>query len=104
MNIAQRLKALELLVKDILNLDQLQRLQQYGTIKAILDEIDVYVEEHESDNLGKGNAGLYIAEMFYPLDTICGLDDNGHDLTQNLAWFRSGIDKLRSVHCFDIKE
>lgn len=104
MNIPQRLKALELLVEDTLNLDQMQRLQMYGTIKTILDEIDTYVDEHESDNLGKGNAGIYIAEMYYPLETICGLDNNGHDLVQNLYWFRTGIDKLRSMHCFDIAE
>lgn len=104
MNIPQRLKALEMLVADVLSLDLLQRAQLYGTIKVILDEIDAYVEEHESENLGKGNAGLYIAEMHYPLETICGLDDNGHNLVQNLVWFRTGIDKLRSIHCFDISE
>lgn len=104
MDIPQRINALELIAENILNLEQLQRLQMYGTAKLILDEIDTYVDEHESDGLGKGNAGIYLAEMYGPLDAICGLDNHSNDLVQNLVWFRTGIDKLRSKECFDIQE
>lgn len=104
MNFKCRLDSVDLLASDILNMNPIQRLTTFAAIKTILDEIEAYVDEHETENLDKGNAGIYIAEIYYPLETLVGLDNNGHDEVQNLVWVKTGIDKLRSNHCFDIKE
>ena len=102
MNFEMRLNALELLISELRHMEPIQRLQTYSTIKTFLDEIEAYVIEHESENLDHGNAGIYIAEMYSPLETIVGLDNNGHEESSNFGWLETGIDKLRSVHCFNI--
>jgi len=104
MNIKKRIESLETLVSEIKNMSHVERLMAYTAIKAILDEIDAYVDEHESEHIGYCNAGIYITEIYYPLESVVGLDDNGHSESQNLSWIRTSIDKLRSGHCFNIPE
>lgn len=103
MNFKKRLESVELIISEIIAMSPVQRLMAYSTVKTILDEIEAYVDEHESENLDNGSAGIYIAEMFAPLEALAGLEESRHDEIQHKVWLSSSLDKLRSVHCFDIK-
>ena len=76
------------------------------TIAQILRELKAWAESSEdakSNHPCSGAASVYIAEMNGPLNSIAGLYDYGHDKEQCMAWLRSGIQKLASVHCFGVK-
>ena len=76
------------------------------TISHILKELKSWAESSEdakSNHPHSGSTSLYITEMQGPLNSIAGLYDYGHDKEQCIAWLNSGIRKLASVHCFDVK-
>jgi len=62
------------------------------------------VTEHEEDQFKHSNAGEYVADMYYPLETIAGIENNNHSDSSNFMWLSSGIDKLRSQFGFNIEE
>jgi hypothetical protein len=82
----------------------IQRLLAYSTIKIVLDEMDAYITEHQEDQFKHSKADEYVVEMYYPLESIVGLENNGHDDTSNFIWLTTGIDKLRSQFGLNIEE
>jgi hypothetical protein len=104
MNFKKRLEAVEIIISEITVMSPTQRLISYCAIKTILDEIELYINEHESENLDCGNAETYITQMYGPLEALTGLDHSGHPENQNIGWLMTALDKLRSVHCFNIHE
>lgn len=91
-----RLNSLELIFSELLQMSPIQRLLAYSTIKIILDEMDAYIIEHEEDQFKHSDASMHITEMYYPLESIVGIENNSHSDTSNFIWLTTGIDKLRS--------
>ena len=74
-------------------------------IDHILNELELWAESSEdakSKHPCAGAASMYTAEMKGPLNSIAGLYDYGHDKEQCIAWLHGSIQKLASVHCFEV--
>ncbi|PKN20395.1 MAG: hypothetical protein CVU71_00975 [Deltaproteobacteria bacterium HGW-Deltaproteobacteria-6] len=76
------------------------------TIDHILNALESWAEESEDAKYNHPNpaaANIYITEMQGPLYSIAGLNDDGHDKEQCILWLNGGIQKLASLHCFDVR-
>lgn len=103
MNVGLTIKAIEYLHKEMEKQNEIEKLQTYSTIQTLFSELNDYAESMEEDGSPIPNVGMYITEMITPLRCIAGLENTGHDLSQNRVWVLTGINKLRSVHCFNIE-
>lgn len=103
MNIEMTINAIEDLHKEMEKQNKIEKLQTYSTIQTLFSELNDYAESMNDEGAPIPNVEMYIAEMITPLRCIAGLEDTDHDLSQNTVWVLTGIQKLRSVHCFNIK-
>lgn len=104
MDFERRIKAIELIISEIPNMSPIERLNAYATTKTILDDMEEYISEHESENLDHGMSGEYIASIYGPLEALAGLEDSGcHDEARKIELIDAELFRLRSVHCFNIQ-
>jgi|MTBAKSStandDraft_2_1061841.scaffolds.fasta_scaffold40891_1 hypothetical protein len=98
------LTAISKLVKSLNAASEVERLQSYSAIQTLRNQLLAYVAEKnvDGDSIGKNNAKIYFTELDSHLRPMVGLEDTSHPYEQQELWARQCIDKLRSVHCFDI--
>lgn len=106
MDLNKTINILENLVKSLPTDSDILNLQTYSAIKTLFREINKHValENEGGNNIGFNNHKIYLAELNYPLQTIVGLEDNGHTIEQNLLWCDASFIKLRSKLCFNLSK
>jgi hypothetical protein len=103
MDISLYLDAVEDLAHAMSGAERLERLRTYAAIQTLIGEVRSYAKEHPEDYpVAVTNMGSYFAEMQTPLATLAGLEELSQPYDQNLTWVLQGVEKLRSVHCFNV--
>ncbi len=75
-----------------------ERLISYSIITAIVSDLDKIAEENKTPNYE-----VYRHELLWSCKSMCGLDDdNGYSANQHTTLALDAVDKLKSVHCFDV--
>jgi hypothetical protein len=102
MDIKMYIDAIETLYLEIPAAIPGERIKIYTAIKQLIDDVSVYVFEckQEKEIIDCNNSNLYFTELLSHIRPLTGLEVNKHPEEQQLAWIRSSIMKLRSVHCF----
>lgn len=99
MNIKYALKTIDALVLGFRSKNKEERLISYSSIIAILTRL-----EEISKDKTIPNYDLHKHELIKSCEVLCGLDDeNGHDESTYISWALSTVDKLESVHCFNVR-
>lgn len=99
MNIKYALETIDALVLGFRSKNKEERLISYSSIIAILTRL-----EEISKDKPIPNYELYKHELIQSCEALCGLDDgNGHDASTHISWALAAIDKLESVHCFNVR-
>jgi len=102
MNIKKTIEAVDNLINLIGHQAPQERLVTYSVIKQLISEIKEYAKDKEEIGEPIPNVGVYLTEMIEPLRGIAGLKDIDPDDSRLGVWLCTGVDKLRSVHCFNI--
>ena len=98
MEIKLYLAALNVLVRSLDNPDDVERLKAYGAIMVILREIEASIKEKPIPNYT-----MYKGELLSSCRGLCKLTDGGgHDERNLMTWALSAVNKLKSVHCFNV--
>lgn len=101
MQVEKTLKIIKELAEEILTLETMSRVRNYSVIKQLLDDLRV---EGEIKQIPLGPYKTYATTLLMHCRAMAGLEaDDGHDESQHLRWVYAELDKLRSVHCFDIR-
>lgn len=99
MNIKYALETIDTLVLGFRSKNKEERLISYASIIAILTRL-----EEISKDKTIPNYELYKHELIQSCEALCGLDDeNGHDETTQISWALAAVNKLESVHCFNVR-
>ena len=100
MQVEKTLKIIKELAEEILTLETVNRVKNYSVIKQLLDDLR---SEGEIKQIPLGPYKVYAATLLTHCRVMAGLEaDDGHDERQHLRWIYAELDKLRSVHCFNV--
>jgi hypothetical protein len=75
-----------------------ERLQSYITITVLFSRLEDITKDQTIPNYK-----IYKHDLLLSCEVLCGLDDsNGHSEEQHIGWALSAVDKLGSIHCFNV--
>ncbi len=101
MQVEKILKIIKELAEEIMALEAEGRLRNYFMIKSLLDELR---DEGEIRQIPMNMFYEYARTLLEHCQVLAGIYANDrHDERQHLRWICAEIDKLRSVHCFNIE-
>lgn len=104
MDIKKAIDSIEELIRTFEGKPKIERLHIYSTTQTLISEIRNYAESRDEDGEAVPNVGLYLAEMATPLRCLARLEneDECHDDSQNIVSLMGSVQKLKSIHCFNV--
>lgn len=104
MNIKKYILSIEILCKKLETASPNNRIMIYAAIKQLVDDVLSYVDECKKygENIGRGHAHIYFAELLSYVTQVAGLEENHSSEDQQFALIHGSIDKLRTNHCFNL--
>ncbi len=102
MDIASHIDAVEELSRSLRDFSRMNRLHTYAAIQVLLGELLSYTEKTPEFIAIIPRVRPCISEMLNHLRAIAGLDRNVQNEEEGCRKLMEGIDRLRSVHCFNV--
>lgn len=98
MNTKLALEKVHDIVLGIKDEDTKERLISYSVISTIMRSLDKFAEENNTPNYE-----IYKHELLWSCEALAGLDiGNNHEDSNHITWALSAIQKLESIHCFNV--
>ena len=99
MNVEYALDKIKSLVSSLSKKDTEDRIITYASIVTIINRLSEITKDEVIPNFS-----TYKNELLWSCEALCGLDDgNSHIEENHMTWALSAINKLKSVHCFNVK-
>lgn len=102
MDLKKYIAAIELLCQSLESASKIERITLYTSIKQLVDEVLSFVDQHQKERVGLGNAGMYFTNFLSHVKQVVGLAENTHLEDQQFSWIKAAIDKLKSPSCFGL--